>query len=186
MVAGGGSSSAGRIPDLSRRQAADASLTENAKNASAINGNYGTGGKDGLGGFRGFITNSQISTSGGGAGFYENGNHSYVKAEEFKLLESPSPSIRYNSDGVSDRGPGVGGFLMFFFGSVTSNNGGFGGGGSGSLDGGAGGGGGYSGGGGGPWNGWGGGGGSVNNGKSFIPVTLHSGKGSVTITFTGK
>lgn len=186
MVAGGGSSSAGRIPRLSLRGAADANINENGKNASETNEVYGTGGKSGSGGFRGFFSGAQTSTSGGGAGFYGNGNYSITRGEPFQDLESPSPSIRYSSNGVSNRASGVGGFFMFYSREVLQNNGGFGGGGSGSVDGGAGGGGGYSGGGGGPWNGWGGGGGSINNGEKFIPVVLHSEKGSVSISLIGK
>ena len=185
LVAGGGSSSAGSLPDLLQKNHADASFDEKGKNASKINGLYGTGGQDGLGGYRGFFAN-QESTSGGGAGYFGNGNYSEFLPSNLNGIEVQGPSIRYLSSEMSDKAAGVGGHFRFTTDSAVENNGGFGGGGSGSYDGGAGGGGGYSGGGGGSWNGWGGGGGSLNNGEQPFLATLHSGKGFVTISFTGK
>ena len=187
MVAGGGSCGAGNIRGQSMKSYADASLDANGKNASVIDNQYGVGGVNGYGGFRGTLDSRQISSAGGGAGYYGNGNRSYVRDGELQGLEFPKPSIRFVSRQFSDRAAGVGGYFIFTLGTtVQENNGGFGGGGSGSADGGAGGGGGYSGGGGGSWGGWGGGGGSINNAESPFKSELHSGRGSVSISLVGK
>ena len=186
MVAGGGSSSAGNSLDATKRGHADANIYENGKNASVVAETMGKGGVDGFGGFHGVVSSKQISSSGGGAGYYGNGNESYVREGNLDDVESPSAAVRISIGKNFEQTPGVGGSLQYFMDSVKENNGGFGGGGSGSVDGGAGGGGGYSGGGGGAWNGWGGGGGSVNNAENPFPTTLHTGRGSVTISLTGK
>ena len=187
MVAGGGSSSAGDVTSTTASHHADASLDENGKNASMVDGRYGTGGVLGYGGFRGAVFDGQRSSSGGGAGFDGNGNSSHVEIDQLQDVEFPKSSIRFVSSQFSDRSAGTGGFFMFRVDTtVRENNGGFGGGGSGSADGGAGGGGGFSGGGGGSWGGWGGGGGSINNAERPFLTKLHKGRGSVSISLIGK
>ncbi|CAK8677912.1 unnamed protein product [Clavelina lepadiformis] len=187
LIAGGGSCGAGSSPGDSGRSQASANYFPEGKNASEVSELLGSGGRNGSGGFRGMELADGISSSGGGSGYYGDGELAFLRVGEQLDADGPRPAKSYRSLGASDNAAGVGGVFMFISGNglLTENNGGFGGGGSGSLDGGAGGGGGYSGGGGGPPNGWGGGGGSLNNGENPEKTEYHRGPGSATITFIG-
>nr|XP_009860121.2 leukocyte tyrosine kinase receptor-like [Ciona intestinalis] len=187
MVAGGGSSSAGRNPPQTMRNYADAALVPGGKPGTPTPGiidqNAGVAGTNGSGGAFGVMRVNGISSSGGGAGYLGNGDLNRVKQGELTNVDYPKPAYSYTSKRRTVRGQG--GFFQFIDGLPRFNHGGFGGGGAGSSDGGAGGGGGYSGGAGGPPVGWGGGGGSVNNGEMSKKLSYNDGEGSVTISFIG-
>ena len=183
LVAGGGSSASGRSPSPKLFNHSDASLTSSGNPGShepvvMTTVLEGSGGKQG--------SKGKVSSPGGGAGMYSDGETNFLASGAFPYVNFPLPAVSRQSQGVGDYGPGVGGFFSFQENNVIyTNNGGFGGGGAGSYDGGSGGGGGLFGGNGGPINGWGGGGGSLNNGETKVGSGLHHGLGSVTISYIG-